>query len=205
MEDTAGVDESISDTELVRLFRAGDADSAHLLYQRHFEMAVRLARRTAPHPSEAEEIASESFARVLEAIRRGGGPADSFSLYLRSTVRNTSFSALRHRARMHTIDNIERIVVDHVPDHADFGRDLDSDLAAAFAGLSERYQRVLWARVLEGKSNRESAADLGIAATAEAMLYHRARRALKKSYLETEDGRLRTAIAAFRARRRVRH
>lgn len=102
---------------------------------------------------------------------------------------------------MRTIDNIERVVIDHVPDHADYGRDLDADLTAAFSGLSERYRQVLTARVLEGKSNRESAAELQMAATAEAMLYHRARRALKKSYLETDGGRLRSAIAAFRSRR----
>lgn len=193
-------DHAVNDSVLIGLFRSGDAAAAGALYERHFDMAVRLARRTGPHPADAEEIASESFARVLSAIRKGGGPDESFSLYLRSTVRNTSISALRHRQRMRTIDDIERVVVDHIPDHADDGHDIDTDLAEAFDRLPERYRNVLHARVLQGKTNRESATSLGIAPTAEAMLYMRARHALKKSYLDTDAGRLRTAIAAFRKR-----
>ncbi|MFC4224504.1 RNA polymerase sigma factor [Lysinibacter cavernae] len=197
-------DGSVSDTELVERFRSGDSEAAAILHHRHYEMAIRLARRTGPHPNDAEEIASDSFSRVLEAIRKGGGPTDSFSLYLRSTVRNASFSELRHRARMRTIDNVERVVIDHVPDHADFGRDLDFDLTEAFAGLSERHRQVLTSRILEGKSNRESAAELQMTPTGEAMLYHRARRALKRSYLESDGGRLYLAMAAIRGRMHLR-
>ncbi|QIK63862.1 sigma-70 family RNA polymerase sigma factor [Leucobacter viscericola] len=193
--------DGVSDVDLVDALRAGDTDAGGVLYNRHFQMAVRLARRTAPHPDEAEEIASEAFSRVFTVIRNGGGPTEAFSLYLRSAVRNTSISQLRYRARIKTLDDIEKVVVDHIPDHADDGHDIDSDLSAAFDSLPERYRRVLHARVLEGKSNRESAHDLDILPTTEAMVYMRARRALKKSYLETDGGRIRAALAALRKRR----
>lgn len=191
--------DGVTDIDLVERLRAGDTSAGGTLYERHFAMAVRLARRSG-HPHDAEEIASEAFARVFAAIRKGGGPTEAFSLYLRSAVRNGAMTLFRHRARVRTLDDIERVVVDHIPDHADDGHDIDTDLAAAFDALPEKYRQVLRARVLEGRSNRESASALGMTATAEAMLYMRARRALKKSYLDTESGRLRMAIAAFRKR-----
>lgn len=168
------------DQQLVTRFREGDDAAAAELYKRHHAMAVRLARRTSPVP-DAEEIAHEAFTKVLEAIRRGAGPTDSFSLYLRTAVRTTSAQHFRDHSKYHTTDDIEHVITEHVPDHAETIEHFNEDVAEAFAALPTRWQEVLHLRIVEGRSNRESAKTLGIKATSEAMLYSRARRGLRKS------------------------
>lgn len=192
--------EGMTATDLVERLRSGDTSAGSVLYERHFAMAVRLARRSG-HPHDAEETASEAFARVFAAIRKGRGPTEAFSLYLRSGLRNGAMALFRHRARVRTLDDIERVVVGHIPDHADDGHDTTRHRPCrGVRRTPAKVPLVLRARVLEGRSNRESASALGMTATAEAMLYMRARRALKKSHLDTESGRMRMAIAAFRKR-----
>jgi RNA polymerase sigma factor (sigma-70 family) len=168
------------DQQLVTRFREGDDAAAAELYKRHHAMAVRLARHTSPVP-DAEEIAHEAFTKVLEAIRRGAGPTDSFSLYLRTAVRTTSAQHFRDQSKYRTTDDIERVITEHVPDHAETIEHFNEDVAEAFAALPTRWQEVLHLRIVEGRSNRESAKTLGIKATSEAMLYSRARRGLRKS------------------------
>ncbi len=175
--------ENLSERELVQLYRAGDDTIAEELFRRTYQMAVRLAR-TLVRPGDEEGIASESFTRVLEAIKKGGGPTDSFSLYLRTTVRNQAANRWRLRWRVKTIENLERIITDQMPDPAELESDFDELIAASFKVLPERWQQVLSQRILGGLDNRASARQLGISPTAEAVLYARARRGFKRYYRE---------------------
>ncbi|MFF1574586.1 RNA polymerase sigma factor [Leifsonia sp. NPDC058292] len=178
----------LTDQELVVRYRAGNDTAAAELYTRHHEMAVRLARRQAPQSDQIDDIVSEAFTNVLEAIRRGGGPSESFSLYLRTTVRTVAAAAYRHRARVQPVEDIERVVTHYVDDHAElFTGDMDADLVKAFGELPESWRQVLTARVLDGKDSKETAVDLGISPTAERMLYSRARRGLKRRFTEQKQ------------------
>src|SRR3954471_3651583 len=78
--------EGPSDAELIARVRNGDLEAYGELYVRHHYAAERMARQLVP-ANDADDLASEAFAKVLDALRVGGGPDVSFRAYLLTTVR----------------------------------------------------------------------------------------------------------------------
>src|SRR4051794_41475889 len=78
--------EGPSDAELIARVRNGDLEAYGELYARHHYAAERMARQLVP-ANDADDLASEAFAKVLDALRVGGGPDVSFRAYLLTTVR----------------------------------------------------------------------------------------------------------------------
>ena len=70
------------------------------LYVEYAPVARRLALSMVP-PDVADDIVAEAFARVLAAIRAGGGPNHAFRGYLLAAVRNLAndWIAARRRGR----------------------------------------------------------------------------------------------------------
>src|SRR5215472_11362563 len=84
-----------SDAELIAAARGGDAEAYGVLYQRHSAAADRLARQIVKHPADVDDVVAETFARVLDAIKRGLGPAQAFRPYLLTAVRRVAIDLLR--------------------------------------------------------------------------------------------------------------
>jgi RNA polymerase sigma factor (sigma-70 family) len=170
------------DSALLAATRAGDADAFGRLYLRHVEAARRLAGRLAVDGGTAEDLVSEAFAKVLAALRRGGGPDAAFRAYLCTALRNTFYTGCRRDRRLEFTDDLTRYeVVAWLPDPAVTEHERRR-AAAAFARLPERWRVVLWHTAVEGETPARLAARLGLTPGGVAALAFRARARLRQIY-----------------------
>lgn len=176
------VDQEQSDAELITLYRSGDEAAAAGLYKRHHRAAWRFAVSIAGH-SDADDLASESFIRVLGAIRNGHGPDVAFRPYLMTTVRNTFVNAVRRDGRYLWVEDYSGVEKQTPTDNTMELRNESSLLAQAFRSLPERWQTVLWHTTIEHDSHDEVGRVLGISPSAVAALSYRAREGLRQAYL----------------------
>ena len=66
--------ETRSDPELIAATRGGDTTAYAVLYERHIHSARRLSRILSRDPAGADDLVSETFAKLLHTFREGGGP-----------------------------------------------------------------------------------------------------------------------------------
>ena len=90
---------------------AGGGDSYGELYTEHAPAARRLALSMVPHDV-ADDIVAEAFARVLAAIRGGGGPDAAFRGYLLTAVRHLASDWLVARRRVTAIGDMSEETAD---------------------------------------------------------------------------------------------
>ena len=171
-----------SDPELISQVRAGDIDAYGLLYDRHRHAAIRLARQLTSG-TEADDLVSESFAKLLQVIQGGGGPDVSFRAYLLTCVRRIHIDRLRAGDQLESADDLEPFdpgTPFEDPALDDFER---VATARAFASLPERWQLVLWHTEVEGDKPADIAPLLGMTANSVAAMAYRAREGLRQAYL----------------------
>jgi RNA polymerase sigma factor (sigma-70 family) len=172
------------DAELLTATKSGDTAAYGQLYERHQAAARSLARQLVRGPAEADDVVAEAFARVLDLLRRGGGPADGFRPYLLTAVRRVSYDWYRGERRQVATGEIEKLdpgqpLIDPVVEG------LERSLAArAFLSLPQRWQAVLWHTEIEGAKPAEVAPLLGLTANGVAALSYRAREGLRQAYLQ---------------------
>ncbi|WP_197280944.1 RNA polymerase sigma factor [Microbacterium sp. No. 7] len=170
-----------SESELLSRVRDGDAEAWAELWQRHVGAALRLGRRIAP--GRAEDLVSEAFLATYQQLTvRGNGPRDGFRAYILATMRNTAIRWQKADRLTDLEPEIEALDLDDgftgIEDREDAAM-----LLAAFQGLPQRWQRVLWLSEVEETSRGEIAADLGIKPNAVSALLRRARTGLQESWL----------------------
>ncbi len=173
-----------SDADLIAASRTGDAAAYDTLYRRHVAAAHSLARQVTGGQAEADDVVAETFAKLLDLLRRGGGPEGAFRPYLLTAIRRAAYD--RHRAvrRQVVTDEMEAFdpgVPFADPAVADLERIM---IARAFASLPERWQTVLWQTEIEGARPAEMASLLGLTANGVAALAYRAREGLRQAYLQ---------------------
>src|SRR5947209_2399014 len=154
------------------------------LYRRHVTSARHLARQLVRGPAEVDDVVAETFSRVLDLMRRGGGPRDAFRPYLLTAVRRVAYDRYRGERRSVVTGEIEAYdpgepFVD--PAVAGLERTL---IARAFLSLPERWRAVLWHTEIEGARPAEVAPLLGLTANGVAALAYRAREGLRQAYLQ---------------------
>jgi RNA polymerase sigma factor (sigma-70 family) len=172
-----------SDAELIAQLRAGDIDAYGMLYDRHRDAARRLARQLTS-ADEADDLVSESFAKLLPIIQDGRGPDLSFRAYLLTCVRRVHIDRVRDD-RMQPTDDLEPFEPGtpfEDPALDDFER---AATTRAFASLPERWQVVLWHTEVEGEKPADIAPLLGMTANSVAALAYRAREGLRQAYLRS--------------------
>jgi DNA-directed RNA polymerase specialized sigma24 family protein len=172
------------DAELLTLVRAGDRPAFGLLYQRHCEAAGRLARELVVSPAEIDEVVSETFARVLDAVQRGGGPADAFRPYVLTAVRRVCHERFRGqragvRADEHDMTDPGRPFLE--PNVASLE---DAHIVRAFLAMPERWQALLWHTAIEQEDPDEVTPLFGLSHNGLAAFERRAREGLRQAYLE---------------------
>ena len=174
--------EGPGDAELIAAVRGGDNDAYGLLFERHVGAARRLARQLV-RGSDADDLVSEAFAKVLTVLQRGDGPDLAFRAYLLTAVRRLHIDKVRGAARVHTTDDLTPFDPG-VPFHDTVTEGFENAAAArAFASLPERWQMVLWHTSVEGQKPAEVAVLLGMSANSVAALAYRAREGLRQAYL----------------------
>lgn len=193
--------ETGADADLITAARAGDGGAYALLYQRHVEAAVKLARHLVRHPADRDDVVAEAFARVLTALRTGSGPTVAFRPYLLTTIRHVAVDLLRtRRSQLPTEVGELPEPVSHETDPA--LASLERSLVArAFQMLPERWSAVLWHTEVEQARPAEVGLLLGISPSAVAALRYRAREGLRQAYLQLHlSGHARAACVPVAAK-----
>ncbi|RSM87913.1 hypothetical protein DMH04_09320 [Kibdelosporangium aridum] len=178
-----------SDAELIEAVRGGTIEAYAQLYMRHVHAAQNLARQLAKSPVEADDLVADAFAKVLSALRAGGGPGSSFRAYLLTALRHTAYDKTRRDRKVELADDVEAISgaerVTRLPFHDTAVTKLDRSLIVrAFASLPERWQTVLWHTEIEGQTPAEVAPLLGLSPNGVSATAYRAREGLRKAYLQ---------------------
>jgi RNA polymerase sigma factor (sigma-70 family) len=174
----------IGDADLIKAIKTGDMAAYGELYQRHVAAAQGLARQLVRGPAEVDDVVSETFSKVLDLMRRGGGPQDAFRPYLLTAVRRVAYDRYRGERKNVVTDEIEAYdqgqpFVD--PAVAGLEKSL---IAKAFLSLPERWRAVLWHTEIEGAKPADVAPLLGLTANGVAALAYRAREGLRQAYLQ---------------------
>ena len=191
MTDPPAVTAASSDAELITAVRSGDADAYGILYARHCDAARRVARQITPSPADVDDVVAETYARVLAAIRRGGGPAAAFRPYLVTAARRVALDHLRGQRTQVPTDDAE--LLDPGEPFVDLAEaSLERSLVArAYSSLPERWSAVLWHTEIEQARPAEVALLLGISPNSVAALRYRAREGLRQAYLQMHLSRVR--------------
>src|SRR5579884_2051978 len=92
--------EAAGDAGLIERIRSGDRDAEESLYRRYAERIYYLALKRTGVPADAEDVRSETFLRVLAAIRQGQlrEPA-AFAGYCFRTLDNVAAEMARRARR----------------------------------------------------------------------------------------------------------
>ncbi|MFE4198070.1 sigma-70 family RNA polymerase sigma factor [Paenarthrobacter sp. NPDC056912] len=174
----------LSDGELLEAVRAGSDDAYGVLYLRHNDAALRVARRKTPDRHLAEDAVNESFTAVLAAIRRGAGPVGVFSPYLFSSVTRAVYRYSGRSAREAPVNDTE--ILDGVmPDTSSVVQNFNNNAAReAFKQLPARWREVLWYVEIEEIPPRDAGPMLGLSPNATVALHRRAKAGLRLGYLQ---------------------
>lgn len=171
------------DRAVVEAVRAGVIGQFAALYQRYHAEALRIARRQAGQ-DEAQDLVQETFARVLRAIRNGGGPTEDVPGYIFRTLRNLKID--RSGRREFATDDVENAgpaALWSLPDRSEevLNRALVAD---AFEDLPPRWREVLWLTEVEGLGPGELSEEMGMKPTAVSTLSLRARAGFRSAWLQ---------------------
>lgn len=173
------------------MVRTGEVSAYRPLYERHFAVARARARRLVPdRPAEADEVVSEGFLRLLEALLDGGGPTRSFRAYLLTTITHAALARKRRLAQELLTDdptaNEAASRLDPRPQQETaVERVLERSLVVrAFDRLPATARQVLLYTEVMGMSPADAARVLDISPNAVSSRAHRAREALRAAYLD---------------------
>ena len=141
-------------------------------------------------PSDADDLVSEAFVKVLNVLLAGGGPDVAFRAYLLTAVRRLHIDKVRSNQRLTTTDDLTPFDPG-VPftDTAVAGFE-GGAAAKAFASLPERWQMVLWHLEVENQKPADIAPLLGMTANSVSALAYRAREGLRQAFLTMHAGDL---------------
>ena len=186
------------DAQLIEAVRHGDVAAYGDLYVQHLGAARNLARQLARTTTEADDLVSEAFIRVLHALRAGGGPNSAIRAYLLTALRHVAYDRTRKERRIELSEDIVESVdpaLVSVPFDDTVTATAEKALAKnAFTQLPERWQTVLWLTEVEGQTPAEVASSLGLTPNGVSALAYRAREGLRQAYLQAH-------LAAVEARR----
>ncbi|MFF7872028.1 sigma-70 family RNA polymerase sigma factor [Streptomyces qaidamensis] len=187
-----------SDADLIDRMRSGDDTAYEELYRRHAQAVRRYARTCCRDAHTADDLTAEVFARMLQAVRGGAGPAHAVRAYLLTSVRRVAASWTRSARREQLVEDFAVFAAQSAsgPDVSDDDTlELGADVRAmhhaeqsmamrAFRSLPERWQAVLWHTEIEDESPSEVATLFGLDANGTRVLASRAREGLRQAYLQ---------------------
>ena len=187
LEDLYDTEDGVpSDAELITAVRTGDDTAFGVLWQRHEGAALRLARQIT-NPSNAEDLVSESFARLLRVLRQGGGPDGAFRPYLFSTLRRLNIDNARsYSQRISLTGDDSDLETEPAASAADVAAGNAENSAAwkAWASLPESSRTLLWHLVVEEETPAQIAPLIGTSPNGVSSRAVRARERLRQAFLQ---------------------
>jgi len=176
------------DEEALDGLRASDSQVIGAIYDRYFPEVFRYVRFRLDDKIAAEDIASEVFLRLLEAVQGRRGPKFNLKSWLLSTAAHIVNDHMRRIYRRPT-GELPEDVVDHGAALADEfdRREQNRRFQAAYGRLTAEQQHVLALRFGEGYSLEETASVLQKKINAVKALQFRALAALHRTLGEVAD------------------
>jgi RNA polymerase sigma-70 factor, ECF subfamily len=168
--------------QLVALGQAGNRDALEELYLLHFDRIYSYLHLTAGNRQDAEDLTTQTFVRMLEAIGRFRWRAAPFSAWLFRIAHNLAMDHFRANRRWEPREEVpeppgsEGKSAEAEAMHA-IGRE---SLMELIDGLSQAQREVLTLKFAFGFSNADVAAILGKREGAIKSLQHRAFVTLQK-------------------------
>lgn len=176
----------LSDRTLVARVAGGDENALSVLYRRYVGPIYRFILAQVRVEEEAEDLTSETFARMLRGLSKFRGEA-SFKNWLYQIARNAVRNHRRAAGYRKTVLLTNRVVAeDHFEpeeEHQERGPDQNAVLKV-LKPLPPRYRQVLELRFLDGLSIVDTAERMGITVGNAKVLQHRA---LKKAAAMKEE------------------
>lgn len=175
------------DEVLVERIRQGDDAALTTLYRRHVEAIYRFVLAQVRDPADAEDLTSETFARMLRGLVGFRGEA-SFRNWLYQIARNAVRNHRRSAAYRRVVPLSGAMVADEpTPPEPPDSPQRSQAVLDLLSKLPPRYRRVLELRFLEGRTIEQTAADLAVTVSNAKVLQHRA---LRKAAHIMEEGRI---------------
>ncbi len=168
--------------------RGSDSQVIGAIYDRYFADVFRYVRYRLNDAHAAEDISSEVFVRLLEAIQSGRGPRSNLKAWLLSTAGHIVTDHMR-RAYRRPIEALAEDIVDQtsVPTDEFDRREQSRRFQVAYASLTAEQQHVLALRFGQGYSLEETASVLNKNVNAVKALQFRALAALQRSMGEAPN------------------
>lgn len=188
-------DENALDVALMARIGAGDHAAFRTLVERHQDAVVGTVAKMLGNPSDAEDIAQQTFLRVWRHAARYR-PEAKFTTYLFTITRNLVFNESRRRSRRKEVSSDEREENSHLQVAADESRQPDSEtlltelqraVNAAIAALPEAQRMAVVLRRYEQMPYEEIGEVLKLSLPAVKSLLFRARASLRgtlRDYLD---------------------
>ena len=170
-----------SESELVKLSRAGDPAAFGALAGRHMREVYAVAHSFAQNHADADDLSQEAFLHAFRGMRSFRGHSTFRTWLLRITVNVcTNFVNRRRPLPLGTTDLAD--VADGAADPADSvpAQELDGALWAAVAGLPLELRTTLQLVVVQGLTHQEAADVLGCPRNTVSWRMFRARELLRK-------------------------
>lgn len=182
----------ISDEALLAAVREGDIDQFGQLYKRYYGMARAIAYKHTSDASRVDDVVSESFARILQALKNGNGPHSYMGGYLSTTIAHLAgeygmLSAKElpsEQEHLEAMGSLDDTVLKLHESH---------EVVTAFTSLPERWQTVLWMTEIELKKPREVATAMALSSNAVSALAVRAKESLREGFLRAHQNSPATA------------
>ena len=177
-----------SDEELMLALRDGELTAFDALFRRHYEPVRALCARISATPSVGDDLAQDTFLRVLRHRATFRGDA-RFTTWVYRIARNVCLEQLARSARDRRI--AERWFAETEPSEQSTGRDENEVLTAAMRTLTPEQREVLVLCRYHDLPFAEIAEILGCTAGAARVRAHRALASLRDAYvaLDPSSGR----------------
>jgi RNA polymerase sigma-70 factor (ECF subfamily) len=194
--------EVLSDEELVRRIRAGEAGLFELIMRRHNQRLYRAARAIVRDDDEAQDVMQQAYVSAYQHLHQFSG-LSRFATWLTRIAVYEALARRRKRRRMVEMDALPEFRRETLrawrtslprPDHVAEGAEIRRLLEAAIDALPVGYRAVLVLREVEGLSTAETAECLGLSEPNVKTRLHRAH-ALLRDGLYRRAGL--TRISAF--------
>jgi RNA polymerase sigma factor (sigma-70 family) len=165
-----------SDERLVALAREGHERAFEAIVKRYRRPLLSVCRRMVPE-ARAEDVLQQALLSAWRALRRGDQVHD-VRAWLFRIVRNAALSNLRGAGAPELLDTLAAAPN---PQEEAERREVVNETLEAVARLPERQRQALLRIAVQGRSQDEVAAELGVSRTAVRQLVHRARVTLRSA------------------------
>ena len=166
--------------EQVRRAARGDEAAAGAVFDHYYPRVFRYAVGRVGNEKDAEDIASETFARVLRNLDRFRWRGGGFEAWLFRIAGNLVMDHHRRGGREDPHEDVEPTGEAASPEHAVLGAEQAGELRRLVAGLPDEQKEVVLMRFAAGLDTNEVAKATGRNANAVRQLQFRALRNLRR-------------------------